>query len=230
MRINDLRKLHCSWEYPPAVCGQHSTFPASLENSKRWAMISYHVYAYLAADSSLSSKFGVHMRPAAFFFKTPVLDDIFQRKKVREVMRSGVVGFRHDVNIINESGVRNIIGDDGTDNTNPQDAYELLSPVIDTDRAMEALLDIVKAKGANIVTEAVKGSLLNQEGELLNRFHAKAIVNATGLGARETADDESVYPLRDAMLRLVNDGSRFPKIEQALVVSAVSESRNKTST
>ena len=149
---------------------------------------------------------------------------------MREIMRSGVVGFRHDVNIIHESGVRNIIGDDGTVETKPQDAYELLSPMIDTDRAMEALLDIVKDKGANIVTEPIKGSLLDQEAELLNRFHAKAIINAAGLGARETADDKSVYPLRGAMLRLVNDGNRFSKIKKALVVSAAFETRLKTTT
>jgi D-amino-acid oxidase len=31
------------WEYPPAVCGQH-TDSISLHNSKRWCMVAYHAW------------------------------------------------------------------------------------------------------------------------------------------------------------------------------------------
>ena len=37
------------WEFPPAVCGQH-TDAISLHHSKRWSMISYHIWDAIAAE------------------------------------------------------------------------------------------------------------------------------------------------------------------------------------
>lgn len=39
----------------------------------------------------------------------------------------------------------------------------------------------------------------------------------------ETASDESVYPLRGAILRVINDGNDFPRITNATIVSAESK-------
>jgi D-amino-acid oxidase len=44
------------------------------------------------------------------------------------------------------------------------------------------------------------------------------IINCTGLGARELAAD-AMFPLRGALVRLVNDGRDFPKITRAYCVS-----------
>jgi D-amino-acid oxidase len=99
------------------------------------------------------------------------------------------------------------------------DAYKHISPVIDTDAYMMWLRSIVESKGGKLVTEHIAGDLWEQEDELLERFDAHYIVNATGLGAFEAAADKTVYPLRGALIRVVNDGTMFPKVTEALVVA-----------
>ncbi|KAH9922742.1 uncharacterized protein B0H18DRAFT_1120744 [Fomitopsis serialis] len=71
------------------------------------------------------------------------------------------------------------------------DSYRHLAPVVDTDHYMD---------------------------KLLSKYGAHAIVNATGLSAVELAGDETVYPLRGALIRVVNDGKSFPKVTEALAV------------
>lgn len=84
---------------------------------------------------------------------------------------------------------------------------------------MNWLRSVLASKGAEFVTERISGDLLAQEDDLLQRFDADAIVHATGLGGYELAKDESVYPLRGALIRVVNDGTKFPKVTEALVVA-----------
>jgi hypothetical protein len=81
------------------------------------------------------------------------------------------------------------------------------------------LYRLVASKRARFVTARITGDLLGQEDRLLARYGAQAIVNATGLGSYQLAADTTVTPLRGALIRVVNDGSRFPKVEQALAVS-----------
>ena len=81
------------------------------------------------------------------------------------------------------------------------------------------LYRLVASKRARFVTARITGDLLGQEDRLLARYGAQAIVNATGLGSYQLAADHTVTPLRGALIRVVNDGSRFPKVEQALAVS-----------
>lgn len=100
-----------------------------------------------------------------------------------------------------------------------KDAYQLLSPAIDTDVYMMWLHFVLSCKGATFVTERIKGDLLSQEEELLSRFNAFALVNATGLSAQELAGDDTVYPLRGAIIRVKNDGTKFPKLTEALAVT-----------
>ena len=49
---------------------------------------------------------------------------------------------------------------------------------------------------------------------------ADVIVNATGIAGTELAGDASCYPIRGALLRVINDGTDFPVIEEALSISA----------
>lgn len=69
------------------------------------------------------------------------------------------------------------------------------------------------------MTTRISGDLLAQEGRLLTRYNSDIIVHATGLGAFELAADPKVYPLRGALIRVVNDGAHFPKVREALCVS-----------
>jgi D-amino-acid oxidase len=62
------------WEYPPAVCGQH-TDEASLSNSKRWCMVAYLIWNTIAANPDLAATSGVQMKNSTFFFPCRIEDD-----------------------------------------------------------------------------------------------------------------------------------------------------------
>ncbi|KAJ7186150.1 nucleotide-binding domain-containing protein [Mycena filopes] len=199
------------WEYPPAVCGRH-TDPQSLDNSRGWCMTSYHIFDALAAIPEVSKAAGIRMMPSDFFFPTAVEKDPEQDSKMREIMASGVRGFRRDVRLIEERRCNPTYG--------VVDAYELIAPVIDTDQAMVWLTALVASKGAKYVTDTITGDLLQGEDTLRARFNAEVIVNCTGLGAEALAGDETVYPIRGGLIRVINDGVDFPKVEAALAITA----------
>ncbi|KAL2843878.1 hypothetical protein BJY01DRAFT_235510 [Aspergillus pseudoustus] len=208
------------WEYPPAVCGHH-TDAISLTNSKRWCMVSYHIWSAIASNPALSENAGVRMKPADFFFTHNIAQDVDVQAKVREMRRAGVCGLVHDPGLMRRNGINPAYG--------IVDAFEVLSPAIDTDTCMSWLTSLVQKKGAVLQTHIISGDLFTKEPELRARFSADAIVNATGLGASTLAYDTTCYPIRGALLRLLNDGSGFPKIDTALVVPAGSD-RNPDST
>ncbi|KAM7212575.1 D-aspartate oxidase [Rhypophila decipiens] len=199
------------WEFPPAVCGQH-TDAISLQNSKRWCMVAYHIWDAIAASKELSELAGVRMKCADFFFPVPVEQDPAQMSKMLEIIASGVRGFRRDPAIIAERRV--------DQNYGAVDAYEHLAPIIDTDVSMAFLMKLVVSKGAKMVTRTISGDLLNQEAQLRAEFNADVIINATGLAGTELAGDDSCYPIRGGLIRVVNDGSDFPKLDAALTITA----------
>ncbi|KAI1374723.1 FAD dependent oxidoreductase [Hypoxylon crocopeplum] len=199
------------WEFPPAVCGQH-TDKISLAHSKHWSMTAYHIWDGIASIPALSEASGVRMMPSDFFFPDPVDSDKAQVEKMTEIMASGVRGFYRGADIIDERGVDPAYG--------AVDAYELMAPVIDTDKAMGWLMELVEGKGANLVTETLNDDLVEIEDELRERFDADVIINCTGLHAQVLAGDESVYPIRGGLIRVINDGSDFPKVDAALTITA----------
>lgn len=99
------------------------------------------------------------------------------------------------------------------------DSYQHIAPVIDTDAYMRWLQFVVTCKGAELETRKIVGDLFSQEDRLLKQYKADCIVNASGLGARELAGDYTAFPLRGALIRVVNDGKVFPKVTEALVVT-----------
>ena len=225
------------WEWPPAVCGQH-TDSISLGmfhplcdllrfgitkiirtkklpgHSKRWCMVSYRIWDTIASDHDLSALSGVRMRRASFLFPGSIEDDPVQLSKMREIQQSGIRGFIRDRCLMRVPGVNKDYG--------VSDSYEHLAPIIDTDKAMGWLMQIVQAKGARLMTEIIRGDLFTQEEELLARFGADAIVNATGLGidSTATAGDKSCYPIHGALIRVINDGTDFPVLNQAITMGA----------
>lgn len=199
------------WEYPPAVCGQH-TDAISLRHSKQWSLQAYDIWCAIAAHPDLSNASGVRLKRSDFFFRTQLEDDPGQFNKMQEIKRSPIKGFLRDPSLIE---IRGINPDYGV-----VDAYEHLSPIIDTDQAMSWLMDFVKSKGATFLTETITGDLLDQEDDLLERFEVDVIVNATGLAGTELAGDNTCYPIRGALLRVINDGTNFPKVKDALIITA----------
>ena len=199
------------WEYPPAVCGQH-TDKISLKKSKYWSMASYKIWKSIAGDHTLSTMAGVKMKPSVFFYPSKVEDHPDWLAKMNEIKKRGIDGFNRDPALVQKYGISSYYG--------VVDAYEHLAPIIDTDQAMTWLMTMVRSKGAHFETEIFTGDIFEQEEELCQRFGVKAIVNATGLGAQELASDESCYPIRGGLLRVINDGQDFPKLDAALTISA----------
>ncbi len=191
------------WEWPPAVCGHHHD-PASLARSRAWCAASYTVFAELAADPAT----GVFLRPVTFYFRRPVREDPRQLGKMNE-LQGQVRGFRHDAALIGENGVNPGLG--------LCDAYAHLAPMVDTDVYMAWLLGRAREAGCRILGGKV-APLRGQEGVLAREHKVDAIVNCTGLGARELGD-ASVYPVRGALVRVRNDGTRMPRVTQAHCVS-----------
>ena len=175
------------WEFPPAICGHHRD-EVSLRRSRDWSLTSYRIFSELAVGRTT----GVTLPTAAFYFRELLADNPQQRVKVRELSEN-VRGFVHDPGLIATNGV------------NPglrlRDAYAHVAPVIDTDIYLDWLLRELHQAGVAVVTRKIIGSLREQESTLRNEFHAHALVNCSGLGARELAQD-TVRPLRGALLRI----------------------------
>jgi hypothetical protein len=174
-------------------------------------MTSYHIFDAIAAIPELREASGVRMMPSDFFFPMTVETDAEQYAKMEEIRNSGVRGFQRGAHLIEEHGCDPSYG--------AVDAYELLSPIIDTDKAMVWLTQLVASKGATYITETLSCDLLFAEDSLRARFKADAIVNCTGIAAEGLAGDKSVYPIRGGLIRVINDGVDFPKLEAALIIT-----------
>jgi glycine/D-amino acid oxidase-like deaminating enzyme len=165
----------------------------------------------MAADDRVSRESGVRMTNSTFFFPYMLESNAKQMNKFYEMRRAGVRGLRRDVGLISGAGVGPEYG--------AVDAYELCVPCIDTDACMSFLLSLVRSKGCALITHTVSGDLFYQEQALREAFSADVIVNCSGLASLELASDKSCYPLRGALLRVINDGRDFPKVESALAVA-----------
>jgi D-amino-acid oxidase len=192
------------WEWPPAVCGHHND-QASLARPKAWAEASYKVFSGLADEPAT----GVLLRPVTFYFKRPIEEDPRQVAKMDE-LRAKVQQFRHDPALIADNDVNPRLG--------LRDAYTHLAPMIDTDAYLRWLLAEARLAGCRVVEGKVSGPLRGQAEALARQYGAGAIVNCAGLGAREIAEG-SVYPLRGALIRVLNDGAAMPRVTQAHCVS-----------
>ena len=190
------------WEWPPAVCGYHRD-QTSLARSKAWAMESYEIFSDLARDPAT----GVYMRRANFYFTKP--QTARELHKMNELAPK-VRGFVRDAGLADANGV--------TPETGIVDAYAFIAPMIDTDLYMGWLRRQVEAAGVTITHGRIDGRLADNEARLCREHGADAIVNCTGLGAGEMHGAQT-YPLRGALVRVINDGSRMPKVDEAHCVS-----------
>ncbi|KAI9757156.1 MAG: hypothetical protein M1835_000680, partial [Candelina submexicana] len=181
-------------------------------HSKRWCITAYHIWDAIAASNTLAEDSGVRMKGADFFFPVPIEEDPEQMSKMLEIMSSGIRGFRRDPAIIGERGIDTSYG--------AVDAYEHLAPIIDTDQSMKWLTGLVERKGAKLVTKTLHGDLFHQEAALRAEYHADVIINATGLAGTELAGDNSCYPIRGGLIRVINDGTDFAKLDHALTITA----------
>ncbi|KAJ3527055.1 hypothetical protein NM688_g8178 [Phlebia brevispora] len=205
------------WEWPPAVCGRHTDI-ISLNLSKGWCMTSYDVLEKLQKILPVEAH-GIRMRTANFFFDRPIEENEEEYNKMREIQAAKIQGFEHDPTLVKKHEISRTAA--------VVDAYKHTSPVIDTDVYMLWLRSVVGAKGGKFVTRHVSGDLLEHEDELLEEYEADVLINCTGLGAYDLAQDKTVHPLRGALIRIVNDGSRFPVVKEALIVAYDQDKRDE---
>lgn len=200
------------WEWPPAVCGYHSDL-VSLERSKEWCMTSYDQFY----DLALRKETGVYIRNVYFFFKEMVKDNPFHLNKMNE-LKEKIKGFRHDASMIQEEGI------------NPQtgmvDAYCHEAPMVDTDVYMKWLTQEVTNLGVQILQREITVNLKTIEKELLKEYNCEYIVNCSGLGSITLAN-EYMYPLRGALVRIKNNGEKFPVLNKAYCVSFDEKTREQ---
>ncbi|KAF9041997.1 nucleotide-binding domain-containing protein [Hymenopellis radicata] len=178
------------------------TLIGTLPKSKIWAMTSYRIFDKLQTIVPPSDSFdhGVRMLMANFFFAEDIeqMADKGQLEKWEDIVASEIKGARRDATLINLYGVNQQSG--------VADSYQYFAPVIDTVAYLDWLRFIITCKGATFDTRRVNGP-------------PDMLVNASGLGARELAEDNTLYPLRGALIQVINDGRAFPKVTDALVVS-----------
>lgn len=198
------------WEFPSAPCEPRIS-PQNIENVRQWALESYETYSALAKDPKLSSEFGVKLRKNLCCFPVPISTHDVESERVEAIQKASIQGFRCDKSLLYEY-------DNEISGIGVADAFEHHSPITDTDQAMGFLTNLVKNKGAQLLNEVIQGDLREHEDKLLEKYHVDAIVNASGLGARELASDLNVRPARGGLLRVVNDGKTFEKMTHALVV------------
>ena len=195
-------------EFPSPPCGPR-TSAENREKVRRWALESYETYGVLANEPKLASKFGVKFRKHVSFFPIPMEKYKSENERLIEMEKAGLQAFRHDANLLEEYQISK---------EEVSDAFECVSPVIDTDQAMKFLMDLLQSKGAVLLSDTIRGDLWENESRLLETYQVEAIVNASGLGARELASDKNVVPARGGLLRVINDGTDFEKIHHAMVV------------
>jgi glycine/D-amino acid oxidase-like deaminating enzyme len=190
---------------------------AERDKLQNWAIQTFLIFEKMAADKELAATAGVQMRMCTSLFTEPVLGDELNICKLKQAKRLCTSGFSWTTKLIEKYGINaNVRG-------GLVDAYEHLAPIIDTDVAMKFLMQLVADKGANFHTRTIEDDLLDIEEELLWTYKADIIINSVGL-AHKTAADDSSFPVRGALLRVINDGSSFPKIENATIISAETKS------
>ncbi|MCH9637906.1 MAG: FAD-binding oxidoreductase [Betaproteobacteria bacterium] len=199
------------WEWPPAACGKHGN-PRSLKRSKAWCMVSYEKFKVLQAEYG-SELTGIYLRNATFYFHKTLEELPEDLNKMNELAEK-VDNFRRGLDI-----VPNTI--DLTSQQGIKDAYQLMAPMVDTDVYMQWLLAKVKKMGCEIIQERIALNLIEHEQTLLDRFQCAAIVNCSGLGSIEIANDPSMYPLKGALVKV--------KDEKGLVDGAHCISHKETS-
>ncbi|MPY24549.1 FAD-dependent oxidoreductase [Shewanella sp. YLB-07] len=121
-----------------------------------------------------------------------------------------VPGFRHDFALVKENRVNQNIG--------LVDCYRHLAPMVDTDVYMSWLMKQITTRKIPVIKRKVAGPLVAREFKLKKEFSADVIVNCTGLGATNLANDP-MYSLRGAVINLVDNSKKIPKLMQAHCVS-----------
>ncbi|KAM0418802.1 hypothetical protein ACHAPT_012243 [Fusarium lateritium] len=223
------------WEFPPGGCGLTEIESpgagwAAIDHYREWALQSYEFYEKYRDVSNhyeaTGDSFGVKFANLHQFFYTNVNGDdgdeeSVKRKAIQSEADKGLIkGFHTYTKDQMQTEFKDII-QTTFQNQSLESAYTHSAPIINTDKAMAYLMALVQAKGASMETRKLDQPINSVGQQLLEDFGADAIVNATGLGARELAGDADVYPVRGAVRRVENTHQgQFRHLNDAYLVPA----------
>lgn len=212
------------WEFPPGGCGLteiESPGPgfATVEHYREWSLQSYEFYKLYhdeVTNSFEKEGYGFGLKLAdlnQFFYKDIVTNpDINDEEylKFRALKWAAADGRIDRVREWNREKMVKQFGSYVNMDFDKKRAGELksgythMAPIINTDKAMSYLMALVQSKGAVLETRPFKGLIRDYGEKLLQEHNPHAIINASGLGAKELAGDDDVYPVRGAIKRIEN--------------------------
>ncbi|KAI5816448.1 FAD dependent oxidoreductase [Pyronema omphalodes] len=199
------------WEYPPGGCGlteieSNDKVYSDVARYRKWAMESFEFYKQLAALPQ-GEEFGVRMRTLTQFFMGELGRENEQKRK--EIAGLGI-GYQE----LDEREIGRVMKELGVVAEGVKKGYRHDAPVVDPDQAMRFLMELVEEKGGRLVTREIT----NLE-EAKKEYNADVVVNCTGLSSAKLVGDEDVYPVRGAVIRVVNkDRGSFRKVTEAMLV------------
>jgi D-amino-acid oxidase len=221
------------WEYPPGGCGlteiREPKKPgfAKLGHYQEWSLQSYEFYTKYEKLINKHEKNG-----GAIGLKIPYLYQFFYQNleegknvsteestKLKAIEGESIQDLRKykTPDDLKELFASIEIGQGFREQL--KYAYRHKAPIVNTDKAMAYLMALVKNKGAVLETREIAGNFQDIGKDLLDDFGANAILNATGLGAKELVGDEDVYPVRGAVRRVENTRhSNFRRLNDAYLV------------
>lgn len=230
------------WEFPPGGCGLteiETPGPgfATVEHYREWSLQSYEFYKKYHNEVTNSFEkegysFGLKLADLnQFFYKDIVTNpDVNDEEYLKlQALKWAEADGRVDkeVRTWDRKGLETEFGDlvnldfDKERAGQFQSGYTHMAPIINTDKAMSYLMALVKSKGAVLETRPFKGLIRDFGEKLLEEHKAHAIINATGLGAKELAGDDDVYPVRGAIKRIENTRKgEFRHLNDAFLVPA----------
>lgn len=231
------------WEFPPGGCGPtEMTKPplgwAQLKQYEEWALQSFEFYElFMKLQERHKAEFGLSMAKLnSFFYKSMPKDakvtsedpdeaKLAQIKAYAESNPPRLSGLqRHHEDI---QGFMQGIGVGEHYQGLLKDAYTHDAPIINTDKAMVFLMELLRNKGAEMETvhlEKLEKQYLEDLG-----YKPDGVINATGLGAKDLVADKDVFPVRGAIKRMANSTfDKFHNLNEAyLVPSQVDPANNK---
>ncbi|KAI1775052.1 FAD dependent oxidoreductase [Hypoxylon cercidicola] len=222
------------WEYPPGGCGLTEIESpgegwATIKHYREWSLESYEFYKKLNSllNGRLRTEFGVAItRLNQFFYhdltaSTETNTEDFEKLRALRADSDRVSNLQEQKNEKDLEPIFDSIRVPKEWREKLKYGYTHDAPIINTDKAMVYLMALVQSKGAELETQELHGRLEDLGSDLLEEHKAQAIINATGLGAKELVGDTDVYPVRGAIKRVSNNNTnRFEAINEAYLVPA----------
>ncbi|KAL2278037.1 hypothetical protein FJTKL_14998 [Diaporthe vaccinii] len=230
------------WEFPPGGCGLteiETPGPgfATVEHYREWSLQSYEFYKKYHNEVTNSFEkegysFGLRLADLnQFFYKDVVTNpDVNDEEYLKfQALKWAEADGRVDKEVRKwdrkglETGFGDLVNLDFDKERAGQfkSGYTHMAPIINTDKAMSYLMALIKSKRAVLETRPFKGLVRDFGEKLLEEHKAHAIINATGLGAKELASDDDVYPVRGAIKRIENTRKgEFRHLNDAFLVPA----------